>query len=73
MKLCTLNVRFEVQVETEESRRVSLGDTKCQNNHNISALHLKYNGENVIKNKNNQMEVVLYYKYDLKIIMDKSA
>ena len=59
---------------TEGSRRVLLGtDTKCQNNLKISALHLKYNGENVIKNKNDQMEVVLYYKYDLKIIMDKSA
>ena len=37
----------------EESRCVSLDtNTKCQNNHNISALHLKYNGGNVIKNKN---------------------
>ena len=62
------------RLNTEESRRVSLGtDTKCQNNHNICALHLKFNGENVIENKNNHLEVVLYYIYNFKIIMDKSA
>ena len=60
--------------DTEESRCVSLGtDTKCQNNHKICALHLKYNGENVIENKNNHLEVAVYYIYDFKIIMDKSA
>ena len=58
----------------EESRRVSLGtDTKCQNNNKICALHLKYNGKYVIENKNNHLEVVVYYIYDFKNIMDKSV
>ena len=48
-------------------------DTKCQNNYKICALHLKYNGENVIENKYNHLEVAVYYIYDFKNIMDKSV